>query len=313
VRRVRTLGFSLVALAVLAAVSSASASAEVKEPDWSWAKYRHCPVYEMNGEEKCSFSATKAGEGGHYTVGTITVEITKQIALQGGLGPEEEVNGENIKKLVAPTDGTPPIEPTPETVPGEVLGNVTEAEMNEAGWPQSLRESYAKAQRKHLFKEGKTTEVIEAAGKDQDIVSTYNLLLEEGPTIVANVQISGRNPWLAELGGSCQIGSEANPIVQHLQSGTSISPLNGEALVGKAGFAETHDRNEQVRTYETKLVDNTYPVPGAEKCGGAENEAYLDPIVDKAFGIPAPAGASSTVLEGSLYQATRDSVLNHYF
>jgi hypothetical protein len=320
VRHVRILGLSLFAIMVAVALAGNVTSAFAAEKNeeeaeatlkFNWSKFRHCPVFESSALKKCFYASTYAHEGGEYSVGPITVPITKSISLQGGMTSEDEETG--FEEIIPPTDGTQPITPVPETVPGEPLGNVTEAEMNEAGWPQALRESYAKAQKQHLFKEGKTTEVIEAAGKDINYASTFSLLVAEGTAIEAKVQIIGKNRWLESLGGNCQIGSESNPVVQHLTSGESVSPLTGEVLKGKPGYPALTRTGEMAGDADAVLVDNTYPVPGAEKCGGSANEAYLDPVVDHAFGLPAVAGASKTILIGTLYIAPKLSVIKNYF
>ncbi|HTZ64262.1 MAG TPA: hypothetical protein VMB51_09165 [Solirubrobacteraceae bacterium] len=243
--------------------------------------------------------------------------ITKQIELQGAftepLGKTSQEHRENqrLAPVIPPEDGAPPIIPAAEKVPGEVLGNVTEAEMNEFNWPQGLRSSYKLAQKHHWFKEGKTTEVIEPAGKDLDYSSEYNILSEEGPGIIANVQIQGKNLWLESIGGNCQIGSEADPITQTLTTGETESPVTHEVMKGTAGLAQLWDEAQIASLTGVVLVDNTYVVPGAEKCGGPSYEAYVDPVVNKAFGLPAEAGASKTELVGALYQATAEAFLNH--
>jgi len=322
VRHVRILGLSLSAvLVVMAALTSAAALAHVAEGpggekfSTTWKKFRHCPVFEAPTVQSCFVASTNPEKkGGYYSVGPIVVNVTKPIVLQGGLTHQElNEREEYVAQVVPPNDGTPVITPAAETVPGEPLANVSEAEMNEAEWPQSLRESYKEAQKHRMFKEGKTVEEIEPAGDDVDIASTFNLLVAEGTAIEAKIQITGKNPWLESLGGNCQIGSEANPVVQHLTSGESVSPLTGEVLKGNPGYPSVWDREELVPDAEAELVDNTYPVPAAEKCGGAAFEAYLDPVVNRAFGLPAEAGASKTLLIGQLFKATKLSVLKNYF
>jgi hypothetical protein len=318
VRHLRMLGAALFAAAALVAVLASSAFA-LAEPQPTWGKFRNCPTkgeYEGHPAFKCTVAATTPHAGGDYRVGSITVPVTKQIILQGAYTrTKRELFGRPEPRLawfIPPENGTPPISVSKETVPGEVLGNITEAEMNEADWPQALRESYKKAQRRHRFHEGQTTEIIETAGKDEDEISEYNILAEEDETgIVANVQVTGKNKWLEELGGNCLIGSEADPIVQHLTTGTSTSPLTGEEITGTAGTAHLAYKGEEAYLTGVKLVDNTYPVPGVEGCGGPTYEQYLDPVVNHAFGLPAEAGASKTELLGALYVAQPTSVEQH--
>jgi hypothetical protein len=275
--------------------------------------FKNCPLHATAEEDgvvfpvtKCAFAATRPGEGGEYTVGGITVPVVSSIVLQGGLTREleltEGLGSEHFQINVPPQDGASAIRRTLEPVPQEVLANVTEAEMNEFGWPQELRESYKAAQKHGWFGANKTKEIIEPAGADRDYVSEYNILVEEAewPGIVANVQIQGVNKWLESVGGNCFIGSEADPIVQKLKSGESVSPLTGETMHGSTGLLQIARDARVVNLSGIRLVDNTYAVPGAEKCGGLTNEAYIDPVVNRAFGLPAPAGASKTELIGQL-------------
>jgi hypothetical protein len=305
VRHVRMLGLCLVAVFVVCAMAAASAFA--KEPKPGYQQFKNCPV---NGSAagkpafECTFGETRSGAGGSYTVGGITVNITKSIKLQGAFTvPLGETRQEVIEKgraglLIPPEDGAPAIVPVAETVPGEVLAHVSQAEMEELGWPKGLQESYKAAQRAHLFREGQTTEVIEPAGLDPDLISVFNLGAEEGPAMYINIQIQGKNKWLEYLGGNCEIGSEAEPIVQTLYTGETESPLTHEIMVGTGGSAQFFHNSRMADLIGTELVANKYAVPAATKCGGASYEAYLDPAVSRAFGLPTPAGANTTRLVG---------------
>jgi hypothetical protein len=319
VRHVRMLGLCLVAMVALGA-SMASSALAIKEPDTSWSLFNNCPLNSEVEEggviynaKKCVFGATHSGEGGSYTVGGITVPIKNSIVLQGALTKPHEINGiEHMSVDLPPNDGASPIRPVGEPVPQEVLGNVSEAEMNEFGWPEGLRESYKTAQKHGWFKPNKTSEIIEPAGADRDYVSEFWILVEEEPAIIASIQIQGVNKWLESIGGNCFIGSEADPIVQTLTTGESTSPLTGETLKGSAGLLELAKETQVGNLSGVRLVDNRYSVPGAEKCGGAANEAYIDPVVNHAFGLPAPAGASKTELIGQLVTSSALSVSKHH-
>jgi hypothetical protein len=312
VRHVRILGIGIgLAAAVVMSMVGAGTALAFKEPALRWALLKNCPTANPEAR-KCTWGATRAGEGGHYSVGPITVSITKPIVFQGGYGKDQEIDGvEHQQIMYTSEDGVPLIKPVGETVPGEPLAGVTETEMNELNWPQSLRKSYERALARGAFGEGKVTEEIEAAGNDQDLINEIYLLVEEQTALTANVQIIGKNHWLETLGGNCQIGSEADPIVQHLTTGESVSPLTGETLRGTSGLLSSAFEDELVNLSGTVLVDNTYPVPAAEKCGGPAYEAYLDPMINAAFGLPAQAGASSTELVGQFDVSSVLGAINH--
>jgi hypothetical protein len=314
VRHVRMLGLCLVA--VFAVCAMAAASALAKEPKDSMSQFKNCPTsgsVEGKPARKCTNGETRPGAGGSYTVGGITVDVTKSIRLQGAYtASNSETNYTGI--LIPPEDGAAPISRSAETVPGEVLGHISLAEQEELGWPTALKESYAKAQARGKFKEGTTKEIIEPAGFDRDYVSEYYLVGEEdeaegaSPPIIVNVQIQGANSWLARLGGDCQIGSEAEPIVQELWTGEVESPLTHEIMKGSAGAGSFGHKAEMAQLSGVELVANHYAVPVATKCGGPSYEAYLDPAVDRAFGLPAAAGASTTRLIGELDVASAYAV-----
>jgi hypothetical protein len=314
VRHVRMLGIGIgLAAAVVMSMVGAGTALAFKEPAYNLARLKNCPL-ENPKVFKCTWGATRAGEGGHYSVGPITVPVTKPIIFQGGFGRQEEIDGLENQQIMYPAeDGVPLIKPVGEVVPGEPFASVTEAEMNELNWPQSLRKSYERALARGAFGEGKVTEEIEAAGNDQDLLSEYNILAEEGTALTASVQIIGKSHWLEAIGGNCQIGSEADPIVQHLTTGSTTSPLTGETLEGSSGGLSTAHQDGEANLSGVVLVDNTYSVPAAEKCGGPANEAYLDPLIDAAFGLPAQAGASSTELIGQFDVTTAAFGKKHGF
>jgi hypothetical protein len=282
------LGLCLVAAVAISAVATSSALA-----GQNLEEYKKCP-FKNPLVEVCTYGHTYAGEGGHYTVGPITVPITNSIVLQGGYYESE---GKQV--FVAPANGQAVV-PAPETVPGEPLANVTPAEQKEFGWPATLQKKYESARIKGLLGPETTTEVIEAAGLP--VLNNTNIIFEEGFGIIAPIKIVGKNKWLESIGGgksgNCRIGSTEHPIVQHLTTGVSTSPLTGEALRGTAGSLEILAEGSEVTLNGSRFVDNTYPVPGAVGCGGGVYEGYLDPVVNRAFGLPAEAGSSTTELIG---------------
>ena len=116
------------------------------------------------------------------------------------------------------------------------------------------------------------------------------------------MKIKGENKWLSELGDVCYIGSNEAPIVQHLTSGESESPLTHEVLHGSKGeFVVVNTTAKSVILPHSNLVDNTYAVPGAS-CTGPYS-AVIAATIDKEFDIPQPAGASVTEIKGTLYNA----------
>ena len=301
------LGLCLVAVFAMSAVAAASASAVIKNPTKSITIFKNCPVKatEAQGEPIdsliCVFAATEAApEGGHFTVGTITVPLEKQIVLQYGIaftGPNEE-----HERYVPPQNGVEAITPTPEKVPGEPIAHLNQREQAELKWPEALSAKYLAAQKARSVKT--VYETIELAGIPA--TSRTNIIFEEGVGVEAPVKIKAGNTWLSELGDTCYIGSNEGtipgPIVQHLTTGPSTSPLTGETIHGSAGELSILRGGSELWLAHSNLVDNTYPVPGAS-CKGPYAK-QIDAMIDKYFGLPAVAGASVTELKGTLYNAT---------
>ena len=315
-RHVRILRLCLVAMFAMSAVAAASASAE-EHLKLSWAKFQNCPVeykqphlegYYSEGTF-CFFAYTEKGpQGGHFTVGNITVPLTKQVTLQYlGARYEDEATGIDHEAFVAPLHGVEAISPTPEKVPGEPIAHITPTEQEELGWPEGLKRRYLEGQRNRSVKT--VTETIELAGEPE--TSTDNLLNAEGTAIEAPVKIKGENKWLSSLGDVCYIGSNSEPIVQHLTTGESTSPLTHETIRGNVGELGFYHDFELISISDNTLVDNTYPVPGAS-CFGTYS-GYIEATIDKEFSIPAAAGASVTELHGTLYDTSAESVAKHGF
>ncbi len=301
-RHLRMLGRCLAAAIAIGAVASSSALAKtVKNPSYSKKLFVNCPVTGDSAAGQpnvlCIFAATEPNEGGRFKVGPIEVPIAKQIVLQYGLAFNEEGGG-FAEEYVPPTNGVEAIRPTPEKVPGEPIAHITLREQNELGWPETLKTKYKEAQKKNTVKT--VYEAIELAG--EPATSRTNLLFQEGTAVEAPVKIKGENKWLSELGDTCYIGSDEEPIVQHLVSGTSTSPLTGQELHGAVGELEFLHEFQEVIISHNILVDNTYAVPGAS-CTGPYSEV-IDATIDREFGIPAAAGASFTEIKGSLYNST---------
>ena len=206
----------------------------------------------------------KQAKEGQFTVGPITVPIVKQIQLQYGIAypPEGEGNG-NEELYVPPAHGAPAIVPTPELVPGEPIGHITSVEQEELGWPESLKYSYAQAQKHGKVK--KAYETIEQAGNPA--TNTENIAIEVGVGVEAPVKIKAENAWMSQLGDVCYVGSNEEPIVQHLTSGPSESPLTHEVVHGFKGDIRVVSKDRVLALSHSNLVDNTYAVPGSSVYG----------------------------------------------
>jgi hypothetical protein len=197
--------------------------------------------------------------GGEFVLDHKTVTIDKTITLQGGLA----TNDTKPTPLIAPTDGET-LSNTPLTVPGGLAG------IEGLG--------------------GEVTATAELAGPIT--VSEFGFLSGREPAVTLPLKIKLGNPILGE---SCYIGSESEPLILHLTTGTTSPPFPAQPIAGSAGTFEGKDKN-RIRTFQnTSLVDNDFSVPGATGCG-----ALVSLLVDADVGIPASPGESKAVMNGVL-------------
>jgi hypothetical protein len=231
-------------------------------PDPEFEPFADCPAY-VKGLESCIVATT---EGGSFTIGNKTVPIDKPIVLQGGL----------MKKtgaFVPPPDGDA-LSKTTLTVPGGLIG------IEGLG--------------------GEVTATTELAlPPDQIVVSEKNLLTATGTALQLPVKVKLGNPL---LGSSCEIGSESNPVILMLTSGTTNPPKPNKPITGSPGTFGSNKAGTIATVTGASLVNNSFATPPAGGCGGAL--AFLiDPLVNTIVGLPAPAGHNTAILDGTLEQA----------
>jgi hypothetical protein len=278
--------FTLMAMAALMVALLAAVPALAKEPTGEFAVFKQCPVSNP-AVALCFFAQSSAGE---FHVGTTTVPINKTITLQGGSIVNEETGAETF---VAPTNGET-LSKTALTVPGGLLGI-----MAPSGWPQWLQNLFNEFINNGITGVTATTELVANPG-----ISRSNLLFQEGTALELPVRVKLSNVF---LGNSCYIGSAAHPIVQHLTTGTTSPPAPNTPISGRVGEVVFNPTFTKVTIRNNKLVDNAYAAPAAEGCGGIFS-FLIDPAVDAKLGLPSAAGHNTTVLEGTLENATAEAV-----
>jgi hypothetical protein len=127
------------------------------------------------------------------------------------------------------------------------------------------------------------------------------------PALQLPVKVKLTNPLLGE---KCYIGSEAEPIVLKLITGKTKPPKPNEPITGAPGTIESNEEGTILTISHNKLVDNSFAAPGVNGCGGSFS-GQIDPLVNKALGLPSPAGTNTAILEGTLKQAGAEAVRNH--
>ncbi len=290
-RHVRILGLCLVAAFAVSAVAAMPALAKSGYTVESLTQYKGCPV--SNTEINDCFAGVTAGgsKGGFFQLGNVVVKLNKPIVLQGGfIGTEGELT------VIGAANGYQTLE-APELKVQGGLGLITTRDQEEAGWPESLKQSFKEAKKN---KETSLNVKIELAGgnlisETPGALNTENIIEGKGTAFKLPLKVRMINSWVEKLGGGpCEIGSETSPVWQDL---TSEDP----GAVGK--FSEGYEFLT-IELAESRLVDLGWPVEAgsdANGCGSGEDEAYVDAAINKVLELPGQHGI--TILQGNLYTA----------
>ncbi len=279
---------AVAALIVPLAVASPALAVE-HHPTGDYTPFADCPLSNPS-VSSCLVADTNSGE---FTVGKKIVPINKTITLQGGTIENPETgaltfvgaeNGETLSK-------------TPLNVPGGLFGIKP---------PESLNKEQ-KEKFEEMINKGLTgvTETTELAKPASDIgINTDNLIAETGVALSLPVKIKLSNVF---LGSSCYVGSEANPVVLNLTTGTTSPPEPNKPIKGNRGSIEFKDEFNIIVLSGGSLVDNAFAAPEATGCG-APFSALVDKLVDSVFGVPAAAGHNTAILTGKLESANAAAV-----
>lgn len=287
--RMKVLLTALAAAVLASSLLAGSASATlVKE----FVKFQACP-FENPEVKKCLWSNT---ESGSVTLGNKTVPITNDTLLQGGFGA---VNTETkFAKFIGTTGGAPILVPTPQPVPGGLAGLINCKE---------IKDFILRAACEWTFENGLTglDSTLELAGTAADMqISETNMARKEGVALEMPVKVRLENPF---LGSNCYVGSNSNPIVWKLTSGTTSPPEGVEPLTGNAGKIQALEGGRILQLNGNVLVDNTWSAPGTKGCGGLF-AFLLDPIISLAAGLPAGPGVNAATLENTVATSTAVAV-----
>jgi hypothetical protein len=99
------------------------------------------------------------------------------------------------------------------------------------------------------------------------------------------------------LGNNCYVGSNSNPIVWNLITGTTSPPPPNEPISGTPGKVSFTESPEILFSKGGKYVDNSFSAPAASGCrltlAGLET-LNIDGLVDSQSGLPAAAGTNTT-------------------
>ena len=105
--------------------------------------------------------------GGQFTVGSITIPLSKKITLQGGMTEEGYDDETPLQGFIEPENSQETLLSPPLKVPGGFANRISP----QPYWPIALKESYENAKKN---KELTATETLELAGTPK--LSPHNLL-----------------------------------------------------------------------------------------------------------------------------------------
>ena len=263
---------SAAVVAVLAVVLLAPA-AQAKEPKPGYSQFAGCPSPEENPAlALCLFSTIS---GGHLQVGKKNLPIENPLTLSGGA--DAEFNGFTYNSKGG-------LSKTKQKVPGGVIG------LTGLTWLLEFFGSDALT----LYAE------TELAGTPSNFtVETVTIPVKAHLTTPSGV-----------LGSTCYIGSNSNPIVLNLITGTTSPPAPNKPITGKNPEI-SFDEKAIIHLDNGIYVDNSFSAPGASGCVlklFGFIPISLNGFVNSQAGLPSPAGTNEAVQEFDLEFTERTNV-----
>ncbi len=282
-------GLVIVAAVMVPLAVASPAMATEHHPTGPFAPFAECPLSNPH-VTACIVASTTSGE---FTVGKKTVPINKTITLQGGTIPNETTHE---AEFVAAENGET-LSKTALYVPGGLLGIKPPEYLN-----KEQKEKFEEMVNKGLTGVTETTELAKPASAIK--LSTDNLIFEEGVALQLPVKIKLGNVF---LGSSCYVGSESNPVILNLTTGTTSPPAPNKPIKGSKGELDIEYEGALVTLTGGSLVDNAFAAPEATGCG-APFSSLVDKLVDSVFGVPAASGLNTAILTGKLQEADAEAV-----
>lgn len=264
-------------IAIVAAIAASAllvpaASAET-EPAEGYEQFASCPD---EGESASSVICIRSDiTGGHLNVGNREVPINNPLTLAGGVN--EEFEG----FTPGPGGGLSLVK---QKVPGGVIG------LTGLTWLLEFFGSEALT----LYAE------TELAGAP----TGFNF-----SSVTIPIKVHLTNP-AGLLGNTCYIGSNSEPIVLNLITGTTEPPPPNEPISGVEPELSV-DEKQIVHLNNGTFVDNSFAAPGANGCKlvlFGFIPISINGLVNETAGLPAPAGTNEAVQEFDLEFAARENV-----
>jgi hypothetical protein len=287
-RRLLLGAVSTISLATLFVTQQAPAAEH--RPTGDYALFADCPLSNP-ATDLCIFAQTESGE---LTIGRKAIPISKTMTLQGGVH-EDEATGKQA--FIGAEDGRT-FSKAPQQVPG---GDFKIAA------PKSLPRYVQEIFNEFIDPEaGPLTATTEFAGPTSAVgIDTQDLVEAKGSGLSLPVKVKLSSPLLGE---HCFIGSDDAPILMPLTTGTTGGTgSHHKPLSGKPGHAHFKDEYNLVTTEEDSLVNDSFPAPRAQGCGGMLS-FLVDPAINGELGLPVAKKGNEAVLDGTLQTANAPAV-----
>lgn len=247
-------------------------AAQAREPAPGYSQFAGCPSPEENSS--LFFCIRSEVTGGHLDVGNKEVPITNPLTISGGLNIALEGFAFNSKGGLSKVA---------QKVPGGVIGLTGLTWLLEFFGSEALT-LYA------------TTEL---AGSPTGF--TFQ-------TVTLPIKVHLTNPG-GLLGSKCYLGSNSEPVVLNLTTGTTEPPPPNEPITGVEG--EFSEANEIVHFDNGTYVDNSFAAPGVNGCQlvlFGFIPISINGLIDEVSELPAAAGTNETVEEFDLELVRRKVV-----
>jgi len=249
----------VVAALLTLAALAPSAAGATTTPAPGYGQFAGCPNPAQNPQIETCFRSVFTS--GTFQAGGMEFPISKPITYSGGYTASNEVD-------FNATGGMPPV---PQSVPGGIVG------LTGLTWLAML-----------------LSPSQQALSADIELAGMPGPPLPETLSLPVKIHLTN-----TILGSNCYIGSNANPIVLDLITGTTSPPPLNSPITGTESTISTTP-NEVLDLEEGTYVDNSFAAPGANGCVltiGGSPPISIDSLINSQNGLPAAAGSNTAIFD----------------
>jgi hypothetical protein len=255
--------FLVTFVGLITAFAMVSPAAQAEVPNTGYTQFAGCPSpFTENAKIKTCLRSEITG--GHFKMGNKEVPIEKTITLTGGV--------ENIFGSPVFFNSEGGLAKVKQKVPGGIVGLTGLTWLAEVLGVEALT----------LYATTELAGTAEVAGLDAAKLP-IKVHLENSTGV---------------LGKNCYVGSNTNPIVLNLTTGTTSPPAPNKPITGKKPVLSFDPVLEILRGTEGTYVDNSFAAPGASGCVLTLLgliPVNIDGLINLQSGLPSPAGTNETV------------------